>query len=936
MSEYTGKINLIDMSDISQGPPGVGISRTSVMYCSYKSGLIPPDLERIDLTTTSNQIIDFASTGASFRIINGILWAQVEGIDTQLSTASDLITGINGWSPIFPGAQPGQYLWTKTIYYYTDDTQVVTYGVSRQGEDGIQGPQGPMGVSPSFYHLKCNQTEILMFEEDEGVVFSPEELTVSVYKDTPDGESSQQQIRNLTKENFKIEFFTSAGLQEVSESYINLQNDQFEINVENLVNGLNLPEVTLMIDYIHSEGEQEYNLSAEVRVRYGMNKDMAQLSVNAGNIVASMQKSQLVFGGDGLTIKNGSFKIIDTENVDENGKPISLLYADDDGNLTLEGCIKAESGYFKGDITSAQGTIGGFEIKGNTFISTKTEKGVPYITLDGENGSIKAQNIELGIGAKISDYIMLGNNVKLTGKKTGTKPLEFLTIENEGKKVISFSEKGNIKVGADQSNCIVIDGESGSIYTQNFSAGAGWKIDPQLSTFNNVAIRGSISACVFEYGEIQTIGGMMLIRPSSKIKSQKIIVFTDENNNSREVTQIFVENATTFVAPKGEEENRYCIIKDLESIYKVLAVQADDESEHWVILDSKIEQDYVGSPLTLLGKNGEIGIGINSSNITTPMPATSMSVFEFQSGKSDQNQNDTVHTLTPHIILGKLPNDSKYGAAAGTYGLYAENVRLTGSLVTQSIEGAACSGITTSYGSLENKPISSVLRDHFGEAFLPSEILLWAGATGDSIGEIEKSNFFVDRDGNMYAGKALLRGSIITEATITASEIVTAKIIGNGTNGNPALLIEDTVNGIWFRGTKEGDTKESFKVGYDSFEVNIDSINLNKSLKINNNQITFFDDILINDEYLGFMANNILGQKEVASYIKQDSINGLGFYVNGNSMITMKINDSIPTIEAKTKTRFIQDIEYGEKGKITYKPATDQEGEVIGYDLFVD
>ena len=39
--------------------------------------------------------------------------------------------------------------------------------------------------------------------------------------------------------------------------------------------------------------------------------------------------------------------------------------------------------------------------------------------------------------------------------------------------------------------------------------------------------------------------------------------------------------------------------------------------------------------------------------------------------------------ITPRIVLGKLPNEeSIYGYAAGTYGLYAENVLLKGSLVT--------------------------------------------------------------------------------------------------------------------------------------------------------------------------------------------------------------------------------------------------------------
>jgi hypothetical protein len=56
--------------------------------------------------------------------------------------------------------------------------------------------------------------------------------------------------------------------------------------------------------------------------------------------------------------------------------------------------------------------------------------------------------------------------------------------------------------------------------------------------------------------------------------------------------------------------------------------------------------------------------------------------------------------------------------------------------------------------------------------------------------------------GNLYAGSGYFNGTIITDARITASEIETAKIKGSGTI--PALLIEDTLNGIRFNGIKDG------------------------------------------------------------------------------------------------------------------------------------
>jgi hypothetical protein len=47
----------------------------------------------------------------------------------------------------------------------------------------------------------------------------------------------------------------------------------------------------------------------------------------------------------------------------------------------------------------------------------------------------------------------------------------------------------------------------------------GWSISSKDSIFNNIVVRGSIKAATLEYGEVQTIGGMLLVRPSSMIKS---------------------------------------------------------------------------------------------------------------------------------------------------------------------------------------------------------------------------------------------------------------------------------------------------------------------------------------------------------------------------------------------------------------------------------
>lgn len=51
----------------------------------------------------------------------------------------------NGWSSQVPNIPEGQYLWTKTVWYYTDNTNETGYSVSKMGKQGPQGPQGERG-----------------------------------------------------------------------------------------------------------------------------------------------------------------------------------------------------------------------------------------------------------------------------------------------------------------------------------------------------------------------------------------------------------------------------------------------------------------------------------------------------------------------------------------------------------------------------------------------------------------------------------------------------------------------------------------------------------------------------------------------------------------------------------------------------------------------
>lgn len=58
----------------------------------------------------------------------------------------------SGWNSQVPNVPAGQYLWTKTVWTYTDDTNETGYSVSKigekgdKGERGAQGERGPQGL----------------------------------------------------------------------------------------------------------------------------------------------------------------------------------------------------------------------------------------------------------------------------------------------------------------------------------------------------------------------------------------------------------------------------------------------------------------------------------------------------------------------------------------------------------------------------------------------------------------------------------------------------------------------------------------------------------------------------------------------------------------------------------------------------------------------
>lgn len=174
-------LNGRDGRDGIAGKNGVGIRGTTVLYGISASDSItpgtwaqtPPKLvqgqwlwTKTVWTYTDNtaetgyQKVYIARDGNSG--IDGIPGKDGVGIRSTSITYAQGISGTvpptNGWNNQVPNVPSGQYLWTKTVWNYTDNTNETGYSVSKIGEHGpkgdtgakgdrgLQGPKGDQGI----------------------------------------------------------------------------------------------------------------------------------------------------------------------------------------------------------------------------------------------------------------------------------------------------------------------------------------------------------------------------------------------------------------------------------------------------------------------------------------------------------------------------------------------------------------------------------------------------------------------------------------------------------------------------------------------------------------------------------------------------------------------------------------------------------------------
>ncbi|MCT0086720.1 hypothetical protein EFK44_13375, partial [Lactococcus lactis subsp. lactis] len=158
-----------DGKDGIAGKDGVGIKTTVITYAISTSGTTAPTTgwtssvpslvkgQYLWTKTVWTYTDNSSETGYTVSYIakdgnngnDGIAGKDGTGIKTTTITYAGSTSGTtaptSGWTSTVPMVEAGSYLWTKTVWAYTDNTSETGYSVAKMGNTGPTGPAGPPG-----------------------------------------------------------------------------------------------------------------------------------------------------------------------------------------------------------------------------------------------------------------------------------------------------------------------------------------------------------------------------------------------------------------------------------------------------------------------------------------------------------------------------------------------------------------------------------------------------------------------------------------------------------------------------------------------------------------------------------------------------------------------------------------------------------------------
>ena len=256
--------------------------------------------------------------------------------------------------------------------------------------------------------------------------------------------------------------------------------------------------------------------------------------------ISSTDDFQVVANGT-ERIKIGKFNDNDKYGIRiKNDEGATVFETDDNGDISMAGTIRA-----------AAGEIGGFTIRlndlhngdfgkpGSVFLSTGYSSSIPIADSLGTREWAISVGHTFGVDTEGHLYAtaanIRGNIYAENGYFSGHIDATSGTFMNELR--VGGGEKYIVLQGyADRPDSLI----ASSDYINNPTA--GWAISGYGDAiFNNVSVRGAIKTAVFEYNEIEAVGGAFLFRPSTTIKGARIrnndIVLTLEKPNLFQVDE---------------------------------------------------------------------------------------------------------------------------------------------------------------------------------------------------------------------------------------------------------------------------------------------------------------------------------------------------------------------------------------------------------------
>lgn len=865
------------------------------------------------------------------------------------------------------------FLWTKTEFVYSEDKHGTTYSVSK--------------ASVSI-KIESSQEEILKFYADksnlENITYSPNALTFKVLQFSQKGNLYLKEfdytlsiMYSDANGNYKETTFPNDSdfIYDTKDVQVSREEGEdrtitFDISVflktefepgslQDAQNAFQKKDVVLKFTVISKTQEVQVK---SLFCRFGNSQDMAKFSVNAADITASIQQAGLRFSADGLQLMNTNFSVLKdglisgAPTIEINGKKYSkVLYADDSGNLTFQGNLKGASGDFTGEIIATSGTfvkgsLGNLKVTGELSLGDKIfingQEGIRSSTnrVDetkgfsiGLDGKIIANELILGTSAMIRDYIQLGkariNNPSQSNNYTFIECHDALDAAT-----LTVGQNGIVTLGRESS--IILDGVNSLIM------GRKWSITPDLATFSNAHISGTLSTTIFEKSSTKLSGGSFVFKNALRIES------------------ISEDKVTIKVEGNGQD---YCKIGDMVLIKQNDGVPVYRKIVGFVETNIKVDKAlpisvanakeppliiFLGGVVDVDGKNqlSEWIIGVNSE-LTTDAFGTAPNTMTFSSLQLDSMENVS---STPEVIIGQVPTYITRGEKV--IGLYAKSAYLTGSLtnIYEDDGQTKYAGINTeSNVRFIKAPVDDgdIVKD-------TSRVVIWAGATatpnletGELTKDVANAKFQVTSDGTLYASQAIFEGSVLTKAQIQADKLSGTDFYPVRDDSDRGLLrLHDTLNGIVFY---EGEDDEpGLTIAKDAmfFGRTTDSNRKNIFL-YSQDVLTTYTDIqhITQTQTIGGQAH-YLSISETANHKGVD----IGFYnkstESNDKKIGVELNDnglalsfsnqlqcSIDKERLVIATKNMQlEGDIIQKGQKVKEQRVIKDGKTIGYDVFIE